>query len=927
MNTQPWFRIAVPQKDIKQGHLDESVYAANLSDVVLGEGAPIYRDAEKFFAKTFPTAGLKNVARRVLKALSGKEEADNRIINLSTGFGGGKTHTLISLYHLCKWGRKAADSHAAEELLAFTGVPDFEEAAIAVFTNTTNDPASGRTAKKGQHIRTLWGELAWQLGGTAAYEIIRANDEQQVAPGGLFKKVLQQCKPCLILVDELADYCVKASGIRVGSGTLADQTTSFMQELTEAVAATPQSVLVATLPASPQEVGNSVEAQAILNTLQRRIGRMSADSQPVADEEIFEVIRRRLFEEITDNSAVTATVNAYADMYADLQAELPHNATRSDYKQKMIKAYPFHPELIDAFRLRWASSHEFQRTRGVLRLLAAIVSQLWKEKDTRAALIHASDVDFLKMEALSSQLKKLYGNPYDAVITADVAGAAANASKIDDDKSEYGQWNLTKGIASIILLNSFGSDGANRGVSVSDIKLQALRPGAFNHNGVNGALYALEGVAHYLYYSSAGEKRYWFYTKPNINILINQAKHDVDDGDIESEIIKRLNAQTTNLTLFRKALVAPDGEIPEQRDPTLIILGPKHAVAGAKVNGGTLPLITQMATKRGKSERIYRNTLLFLLPTDVGISALQNLIRDHMACDRIGREYSSQLEREQKDELRRRSEESSRAVDTALVKAYSILVKFSAMNGPAQLSIKTFRDRMDVQIQDAIIRTLKEEEWLLEKVGLQTLREASLLPQRGKPIRVRDVYEAFIRYDDKPMVTGTGAVQEGLLRYCNSGEFAIASGEDPEHFTQHTINNYAPFFDVTAADYWLVDKADVPEQQSAQVKEPPSGGEAPTTGLFGGENGQHSSNGTSINSNGGSSAKAVRSVTVSGKVPTDQYAQIFTSFVVPLVNNGVEIEIRIRGKSTAAKPLTESSPEYKVVKESAKQLGLTFEEE
>ena len=170
----------------------------------------------------------------------------------------------------------------------------------------------------------------------------------------------------------------------------------------------------------------------------------------------------------------------------------------------MLKCYPFHPELIDVFRVRWASSHDFQRTRGALRLLAAIVSDLWKRQQSLPGanlLIHSGQVNFANLDAMSGQLKKLYGNAYEAVITADVAGGASNSFKIDNSKSEYGQWYLTQSIASVILMNSFGSDGANKGISVPEIKLNLLSPDSFNHNNINGALDELEISAYYLYYA------------------------------------------------------------------------------------------------------------------------------------------------------------------------------------------------------------------------------------------------------------------------------------------------------------------------------------------------------------------------------------------------------------------------------------------
>jgi len=927
-NSQPWFRVVTPHLDIKQGRLDESVFAANLAEVALGNGREIYINPGVFFSKTYFTAGLKSIAKTVIKGLNGKEDAENRVMSLQTGFGGGKTHTLISLFHLCKAGKKAAQSGPLKELLSYTGIPEFESTHIAVFTNTTNDAANGRTTKDGIFIQTIWGELAYQLGGAAAYELVKKNDEQLIAPAGIFKKVLEQCKPALILIDELADYCVKASARKVGNSSLADQTISFMQELTEAVAGTNHCVAVITLPASPQEVGNTPEAQAILNSLQKRVSRVGADTQPVADEEIYEVIRRRLFDEIGDADFIESAASKYLDLYQQFRTELPGNANKSEYKQKIIRSYPFHPELIDIFRVRWASHHDFQRTRGVLRLLAAVVSDLWKRQDSLPGdnlLIHSGDINLSNLDPLTGQLKRLYGNGYDAVISADISGSSSNAFKIDSDKKEYGQWHLTQSIATVILMNSFGSDGANKGLSIRDIKLQLLTPGGFNHNSVNGALDELESKAYYLYYAQSGgaDKRYWFHTKPNINILINQAKSDIKTPDIESEIIKRIREKERLIQLFN-VLIDPSSEIPEQLKPTLIILSPKYLANPDTINGNTKPIIEKIATKKGNSERIYRNTMLFLLCSEFGISKLQSDVREYLACQKISSEYGGQLEKDQKDDIKRRMDESSKQADVSIVSAYSIIVKYSVKNGIESLPIKQFRDSLESQINNNIIDALKTEEWLLESVGLNTLRSNNLLPTPEQSIKTKDVYEAFIRFDDKPMITGPEAVSKSLLRYCVNGEYCIATG-DGSSFTKYFFKENVPFFEVTDATYWLIDKSLKPSPQNS-VESSSNGDEEdlPSSGVSEDDRSSVSSNETETES-----ARKLKSITISGKVPLERYTELFNYFITPFAMNGnkIDIEVKFKIKSNEGSPINESKQQYKSAKEASRQLGLEFEEE
>jgi predicted AAA+ superfamily ATPase len=222
-------------------------------------------------------------------------ESGDRIISLQTSFGGGKTHTLVALWHLARHARQLHASDAAVGLrtaLSGVGLPR-EVKGVAVFTNATCDPTQGRRTPNGVHTRTLWGEIAYQLGGPVLYEKVRPNDETQRVPQGLFVEVLKAASPCLILLDELADYCVGAAAVPVGDTTLADQTISFMQQLTEAVQQVPGSVVVATLPASKEEVASSEKGQEAFITLEKRFQRLGADLKPVADDEIYAVVRTR----------------------------------------------------------------------------------------------------------------------------------------------------------------------------------------------------------------------------------------------------------------------------------------------------------------------------------------------------------------------------------------------------------------------------------------------------------------------------------------------------------------------------------------------------------------------------------------------------------------------------------------------------------
>ncbi|PRY22294.1 hypothetical protein CLV58_1467 [Spirosoma oryzae] len=932
---QPWFVVVRPHQDIRQGRLDESVFAANLADVAQDVGPEVYRNSLLFFEKTYPTAGLRTVAARVIGGLNGGQDSENRVISLQTGFGGGKTHTLISLYHLAKMGRNATAYQATQALLAQATQPTFERASIAVFTNTTNDPSQGRQVEADITLRTLWGELAYQLGGRTTYELVRANDENRVAPKGLFRRVLAQVQPALLLVDELADYCVSASGVSVGGSNLADQTISFLQELTEAVAASERCVLVTTLPASVAEVASSPEAARILTSLQARMTRVGADTKPVADDEIYEVVRRRLFENMGDEDVREAVVAGYISQYRHMKSELPDGATQARYRALLLQAYPFHPTLMDVFHKRWASHGDFQRTRGVLRLLGSIVSDLWKRQGSLPGgthgLIHASDINFANLDALTGQMKKLYGNGYDAVLPADIVGDQSNAGKLDNDRADFGRYALAKGVATTVLLNSFGSTGAQQGIGVNELKLSVIKPDSFNHNDVNAVLDALEANAHYLHYSS-NPRRYWFFTKPNLNILVNHARQEVSQEQVKQEVLKRLNERRSTIQLFHP-LVDPADDVPEQQRPTLIILGPDQLATGDGVSRKAQERIERLATKRGvNNERLYRNTLLFLLPAQAGLGQLNDSVQTYLAGERVKGDFGSQLDADQRTDIKKRIDEASSQIDKALAATYSVLAKYSAKSGITKIEATQYRDRVDAQINDVLIPMLKDgsqDICLLDKVSYNTLAKAGLLPTPGHPVQASAIYEAFLRYDDKDMVSGVGALQESLQRYCTNGEYAIGAG-DGKDFRRIFYQETVPHFDVQDPTYWLVDKS-LYQPAPTQPAPSPGGGDQP-----GGPMAVVNDPGVATPDGAGSTTspnsvptgpRPIHTVTVHGKVDIANYSQVFQTFIMPLAQQEVEIEIRIKGKSTTAKPLTETSPEYKVVIEGARQLGLRVEEE
>lgn len=916
-----WFNVVVPQSDIRDGVLDESIFAANIEEVASGTAPVVYQDIRYFFECTYVTEGIKELIRRVVQALNG-QESQNRVISLQTGFGGGKTHSLISLYHVVKDSSTFRRLDTASSILEPQDMPQFDHARVAVFTQNTVSVVDGHKVSDDIITHTLWGELAWQLGGREGYERVRNADIQMVAPTAQdIKPIIEGASPALILIDELADYCNRASGKVVGSGTLFTQTNSFIQTLTEVVASVPKTVLICTLPASAREVASSEIGQEILSALETRVVRVGSSVKPVDDEEIYEVVRRRLFDRITNYDVIEQVARKYKDMYHNRRDSLPAEADRVAYVERIKKSYPFHPELIDLFHIRWGSDSKFQRTRGVLRLLASIVKDLWSRKSSLAgtqALIQTSDVRLENLPTLQSQITSLMGSQWDSVMHADVFGTISNAYKLDEQNvgNHIGEYHLATAVTTTVLMASIGSS-SQRGLTLKQLKLCLLKPDAFQHIDIDSTVNQLENVVHYMYKSSiGGEQSFWFQSKPNINILVNQAKGDVKEEEVNAEIMRMVKQSVVNLGQV-KVLVDPTGDVPEQKQLTFVVMHPKYTVAaGGDVSRSAQYAIKQMAQMKGSSQRVYRNTMLFLVCSEAGKAALSMKLREYLACDKIMTEYSSQLDQDQRKDIADRKRMSGDAAKEQLIHAYNTVVKCERDVLRTQ-EIGTFATDFAAQITVKTLSELHENGVVLRKIGLNIINRNGLMPTIEKPVKVNELYEAFLRFDDKPMILNVDAVKDTVNRYCEEGMWNVGTG-NPEHFSRIYHNETIPFLNPQEDGYWLLDPSVMPKPAGGGAGPSPEPGPTPTPGPAPTPGPEPAPT---------PATKTYKRVTISGSVPIENYSQLFSSFVNTLKNNHLKIEVKFTASNNPTNPLTDNSPIVKSVKESASQLGLEFEVE
>lgn len=938
LELKPWYSVAIPHEDIREGRLSEAVFAANLWAVVQGNAPEVYLDTDAFFSKTYLTTGLTNVLKKVARALSGDADAGDRILSLQTAFGGGKTHALVALWHLAKHSDKIRRSPACAEVRESLGsqLPK-QVKAVAVFTNQTCDATQGRQTSEGVRTWTMWGELALQLGGVDLYRKIEANDRARTVPQGLFVEILQHAAPCLILLDEVADYCVGASAVEVGGATLADQTISFAQQLTEAVQQVKGVALVATLPASHLEIASSEKGQEILNRLERRFGRMSADIKPVADEEIYEVVRRRLFEMVGDPDEHAKVAEAYMKMYGQHRNEVPTEATRGTYKERIIAAYPFHPTLIDALYLRWGSHGDFQRTRGVLRLLASVVGDLWQRRHTETQsqpLIQPCHLRWT-IDALHAALTRLWGAAYESVVAADVIGEKANAIRLDEERGgEYATEKIAQGLAAAILLGSFGGRGERVGYSTKELRLCVGRP-PLNWGYTDGALLAMEEGegAFYLHTASAGSlgKRYWYGTQPRLAKLIVQYRGQFASQNFDAEILETLQEQVRGLKTDPatwRVLVNPEADLPEQRSLVLLIMPPDCAYAEDNsqqrlVASDVEHRLLELSQKCGSRDRHYRNTLLFLLPSPRGLTRLRSALREVAALEAVQRDYGSQLDSEQGDELKERLDSARKSVAESLGSAYTHVARIEGQS-VAVSALTDPKTRFDEHLREVWRQVVEDEEWVLRRVGMVTLQQVGLVPIEGG-IRIKNALEAFLRYTDKPMIASREAVLEGLKQACKEKLIGIGRGVNLISLQKRWCGEDV-ILDPSEEGLWIIPPFEpAPVLTGAGVS-----AVTPTPTLTVDRSAGEQSPGapTTTREAVSTSAKQIKHISISGAVSLDNWAEIFRCFVSPAARMnlkrlrlGIDFELEVPDDQS----LDENDSMFKAMRESANQLGLKLE--
>jgi len=845
-NLKPWREVVTPHPDVASGRYQQAEFAADLWQVYLGEGSDEYRDPTEFFRRTFLTEGLKQLLTRAVERLSGS--GGDPVVELQTNFGGGKTHSMLALHHLIS-GTAAADLPGVDDLLKQNSLALPKGVRRAVFVGTKISP--GQTHKKpdGTVVRTLWGEIAWQLGGKEGYEFVKEADETATNPGDSLRELFNRYSPCLILIDEWLAYARQLhDNGGLAAGTFDTQFT-FTQALTEAAKAARKTLLVVSIPSSESpgardgrerisdiEVGGE-RGRAALTRLKNAIGRVEASWRPASPDEGFEIVRRRLFQPITDPARFVdrdQVARAFIEMYGDQQQEFPGDCREASYERRVKAAYPIHPELFDRLYSDWSTLEKFQRTRGVLRLMAAVIHCLWERQDGNLLIMPANiPVDAPRVQF---ELTRYLDDQWVPVIEKDVDGSHSLPLALDRENPNLGRYSACRRVARTIYLGSAPTQrAANRGIDDRQVRLGCVQPG--ESAAVFGdALRRLTDRATYLYVDG---NRYWYSTQPTVTRLADERANQLLSREdvVFEEISRRLRLQArTRGDFARVHACASGGDVTDEREARLVILGPEHPHAASDANSPARQEASRILESRGPSPRTYKNTLVFLAADQARLRDLEHATRQYLAWKSIWEEREPlNLDAFQSRQAETKFRTADETVDARVPEAYQWLLAPNQPDPKGPVAWEEMRQQGQEALAIRASKKLRNEEMLLAQLGGPRLRhELDRVPLwRGDHVGVKQLAEDFATYlylprlcDDSVLLD---AIRDGLSRLTwQSDTFAYADGCDEQRKKYIGIQT-GPQVRVLMDEQSVLVKPDVAAAQM-QADRPPAGVGQPSVG-------------------------------------------------------------------------------------------------
>lgn len=925
MSMKPWKEIARPHKDVLEGTFKQSEFAADITQVATGTASPEYQDAEKFFSRTYITEGMRLLLISVAQRLAGK--GGDPVIQLQTAFGGGKTHTMLAVYHLASRQVSTDKLTGVPPILDEADIQELPTARVAVIDGIRLSPS--QAAQYGpQKVNTLWGELAWQLLGEDGYAMVADSDASGTSPGkDVVRRLLELAAPCVILIDELLAFVRQLEpGKSYPAGTF-DSNISFIQALTEALKAVPNAILLASLPESDLEVGGT-QGHQTLTALEMYFGRVESVWKPVGSEEAFEIVRRRLFEHAGERAEVEGISRQFSDFYRQHAEKFPTETQSNEYFERLCRSYPIHPEVFDRLYEDWSTLDKFQRTRGVLQYMAIVIHRLWVSENRDALIMPGS----LPLEDGNVRHKSIHYLPpgWEPVIEREVDGPRSATLDLDSHTPLFGGVQAARRSARTIFLGSApgGGNQTARGLKQERILLGAVQPG--QSPGIfEDALKRLRDRLHYLY---SEQDRFWFDTKPNLRREMESRKQNIHDLDQLQPLLKDgaarvlgRNHQFAGIHVF-----TPSGDVPDEfgTGPRLVVLPPEAGYSKTETNQA-FRAAEEILHKRGDQPRQKQNRLIFLAPDFDVVSRLKEQGRTFLAWQSIVKDIEDGTLNQDLAHLRQ-AKQALESADSSLFQLIRETYKWLIV--PAQefqkgkptliweaVSVST----TSTNLIETIEGKLREEEWLIYEWSPIFLRNelAKWYFRDGvTEVSALKVWQDCCHYLYLPRLVNDQVFKDALTQGLASEDFfGFAAGKESEKYLGFTFGcSGLVGLDTESLLIERAAAAAYRDQLQAEAAKRDQASSGAGIGLHGGTNdGQGSAatsaRGTTSSTDG--SASDPSSPEPSGKVKTEFYGTIdldpvkakldFATLVDEIVEqftlrSGVQVKIavEIRASST-----------------------------
>lgn len=792
---KPWRQVIRPHTDVAEGRFRKAEFAADLSMVARQEGSLEYRDPVEFFNQTYLTEGLENLlfvaSKRIL------EQGGDAIIQIKTAFGGGKTHSILALYHLMRGGKGVSEHPQLKGLMEKLGTKEFPKVHVATLVGTSLDPskASRPPDFSGHQISTLWGEMAYQLlrsaGREDRFDLVKEADKKGVSPGSkAMAELFDLCGPCMVLIDELVAYAKKLYGVeRLVAGSF-DNLMTFIQELSEAARASRCSLVVASIPESEIEIGGE-GGQKALQTIQHTFGRMEAIWKPVSASEGFEVVRRRLFSTCDDEEARAHTARAYMKLYQEDETNFPREVSKQAYMERIKACYPIHPEIFDRLYEDWASMDGFQRTRGVLRLMASVIHELWMQQDDSPLIMPGSLP--LNIPNVRDELTRYLDDAWNSIVDSEVDGKQSKPHEIDSKHPRFGLNGAARRLSRSIFLGSAPSSSAQkvRGVLPERLYLATMKPKEDRYI-FQDALGELEKQSAYLYRDS-GSQRFWYGTRPTLKKIFRDVKHGLDQRLVQEGMLKAFNGLRAGQSFARvHSIPSSSQDVPDEQGLGLVVLRPDdpyHPKLSREDPGRSdglryqenqaLAFAEAILMERGSAQRLYKNQLAFLAADSEKLKGFEGAVKDFLAWQEIAEGIESlDLTESQVKEVHHEMERSHKSLFFARNAAYQwILVPRIDL----QEDMKTIQWEA-AQLQEGnsdlierAAQTMVEKEWKIDRWSPMLLKmELDRLLWKDKAhLAVKELWDLLGTHCYLPRLSGVHVLHRAIKDGLETGDFFL----------------------------------------------------------------------------------------------------------------------------------------------------------